>query len=145
MGAKPEPSQVDVRIDGGSWKQLSKTSWGTWAKSLNAPEGSAVEFRATSPEGERVRSEVFSWLHDSFNADFNVKSQGNNWWVETSIKSSAKVTSVKACVDGNGCKTLSKTDWGSWARSFNVPSGSKVQFEATSDSGAIATSSKYTW
>ena len=42
---------VDARVNGGSWVALGKTSWGSWAKSIHAPSGSTVEFRARSAEG----------------------------------------------------------------------------------------------
>ncbi len=122
---------------------MEKTSWGTWAKSTHAPAGSLVEFRATDSSGNKAFSDPYTWL--GFDAKFSPKSQGNQWWVETSVSSSQKISSVKACIDGGSCTSLSKTDWGSWAKSFNVPSGSKVQFKATSDSGAKATSPTYTW
>lgn len=142
VGANPEPRRVDARVNGGSWERLDKTSWGTWAKSMNAPAGSSVEFRATSPDGDRVRSEPFSWL--GFDADFSVRDRGNNWWAEVDVRTDEKLHRVHACI-GSDCKRLHETDWGTWARSFHIPSGSNVQFVATSTSGEKATSSTYKW
>jgi heme/copper-type cytochrome/quinol oxidase subunit 2 len=52
---------VDARIDSGTWKALEKKSWGSWAKSLHAPDGSEVQFRATSTGGTSVTSETYIW------------------------------------------------------------------------------------
>lgn len=42
---------VETRVNGGGWTALGKTSWGSWAKSLHAPAGSNVEFRARGADG----------------------------------------------------------------------------------------------
>ncbi|MBW3582092.1 MAG: hypothetical protein KY455_03240 [Euryarchaeota archaeon] len=143
-------SKVEVSVNGGSYTGLQKNSWGTWSKSLHAPSGSKVVFRATDSGGKTATSETFTWLQgssgtSSFTASFTVKSQDNPWWVETSVKGSESVVKVQACIDGKGCTDLSKTSWGTWAKSIHAPSGSKVQFKATGSSGGIATSSTYTW
>jgi hypothetical protein len=52
---------VDARVNSGSWIPLTKQSWGSWAKSINAPNGSTVTFRATSVDGEVATSPGYVW------------------------------------------------------------------------------------
>lgn len=42
---------VEVRVNGGAWVALAKTSWGSWAKGMSAPLGGSIEFRARSADG----------------------------------------------------------------------------------------------
>lgn len=52
---------VDGRVNGGSWIALTKQSWGSWAKSINAPTGSHVEFRARATDGATAISSSYAW------------------------------------------------------------------------------------
>lgn len=52
---------VDARVNSGAWTPLAKTSWGSWAKSVRAPEGSTVELRATSSTGATDASGAYAW------------------------------------------------------------------------------------
>lgn len=52
---------VEAKINGGAFVALDHTSWGTWAKSINAPAGSAVQFRATSSTGATALSSTYTW------------------------------------------------------------------------------------
>ena len=52
---------VDARVNGGAWVALTKQSWGSWAKSIHAPSGSTVEFRARSTDGETATSAPYRW------------------------------------------------------------------------------------
>ena len=52
---------VDARVNGGAWTALTKQSWGSWAKSIHAPAGSTVEFRARSTDGETDVSGPYRW------------------------------------------------------------------------------------
>ena len=54
-------TKVDARVNGGSWTQLPRTDWGTWAKSIHAPSGSKVEFRAASSTGATATSAAYTW------------------------------------------------------------------------------------
>lgn len=54
-------SKVEVRIDGGLWTTLPKTSWGAYAKSLPADDGSQVIFRAHSASGAVTTSHPYTW------------------------------------------------------------------------------------
>jgi predicted phosphodiesterase len=52
---------VDARVNGGAWIALAKTSWGSWAKSIAAPSGSHVEFRARATDGQAATSASYAW------------------------------------------------------------------------------------
>jgi hypothetical protein len=52
---------VDARVNGGAWTALPKTDWGTWAKSIHAPAGSTVEFRAADAQGRTELSSPYRW------------------------------------------------------------------------------------
>jgi hypothetical protein len=52
---------VDARVDGGGWTALSKQSYGSWAKSIHAPAGSMVEFRARATDGQAAVSPAVAW------------------------------------------------------------------------------------
>ncbi|HUR68568.1 MAG TPA: VCBS repeat-containing protein [Candidatus Thermoplasmatota archaeon] len=54
-------SGVDARVDGGAWVALTHQSYGSWAKSLHAPPGSHVEFRARATDGQTATSAVYTW------------------------------------------------------------------------------------
>lgn len=159
-------SKVDVRVNAGEWKPLAKQSWGTnmWAGSVQAKDGSAVQFRATSVSGESVVSACYRWLPanpaqtmvcptapppppppSGFDATFTgVK--GNDWWVQASVSANAPLAGVDARVNcGTTWKPLAKQSWGGWAASFNVPAGSKVDFRARSTGGASDLSGGYLW
>ncbi len=52
---------VDVAINGGAWTALDHQSYGSWAKSLHAPAGSTVQFRARSTDGQTATSTTYHW------------------------------------------------------------------------------------
>ncbi|HVL88372.1 MAG TPA: hypothetical protein VM681_10290 [Candidatus Thermoplasmatota archaeon] len=51
--------KAEARLNGGAWTDLPKTSWGTFAKSMHAPAGTKIEFRATGASGATAVSKVF--------------------------------------------------------------------------------------
>lgn len=53
--------KVDAKLGGGTWTALPATTWGTWAKSLHAPNGTPVVFRATDGAGASVTSQAYTW------------------------------------------------------------------------------------
>jgi hypothetical protein len=152
---------VDVSINGGSWRALTLRSWGDWAASHHAPEGSVVQFRATSSGGATDTSGCYRWTSgapttcpsggsgggggSSFDATFrNVR--GNEWWVETDVSvTGGTLAGVDARVNGGSWIPLEKRSWGSWAKSIHAPSGSTVEFRARSTGGATDTSGAYAW
>ena len=52
---------VDARVVGDEWHALTLRDWGAWAASFHVPDGSRVEFRATSTDGEVDLSGRYSW------------------------------------------------------------------------------------
>jgi outer membrane protein assembly factor BamB len=51
---------VDVKIGAGTWTAMDKQTYG-WTKSLHAPAGTQVTFRANSVNGGSVTSAVYVW------------------------------------------------------------------------------------
>lgn len=52
---------VDARIVGAEWHALTLRSWGAWAASFHVPDGSLVEFRARSTDGDVATSGRYLW------------------------------------------------------------------------------------
>lgn len=157
VDANERLAKVDARIDGGQWQSLEHKDWGSWAQSYHAPEGSHVEFRATSSDDDTVLSPTYRWtggeeivdtIDDvnpaTMDAAFGPKA-GNAWWVEVYVVTNGSIQSVEASVDGGDWHELTYRDWGAWAASFHVPDGSEVTFRATDDEGAIDKSQPYHW
>jgi hypothetical protein len=70
---------------------------------------------------------------------------GNSWWVQSSVGGNQGISKVQARVNGGGWIDLTKQSWGGWAKSFYVPGGAKVEFQAISTSGATDVSGAYYW
>lgn len=162
-------AKVEASLNGGAWQDLPKTSWGTWAKSIHAPAGTQVVFRATSGTGATATSQAFNWLGGSTTttttttsttsttgtsssgtvsplaATFTPHAVGNDWWVETEVAANHPLAKVEARLNGGAWQDLPPTSWGTWAKSLNAPNGTQVTFRATDTSGATATSAAYTW
>jgi len=54
-------AKVEASLNGGAWTALPKDSWGTYAASLHAPNGTVVQFRATSTAGGTALSAKVTW------------------------------------------------------------------------------------
>jgi heme/copper-type cytochrome/quinol oxidase subunit 2 len=54
-------SKVEASLNGGAWQALALQDWGSWAASLHAPNGTKVQFRATSSDGQHALSTVTKW------------------------------------------------------------------------------------
>jgi PKD repeat protein len=55
-------SKVEAKVNGGSWVTLPKQSWGAYAASIHAPNGSQVTFRATgATSGGLSYSQPVTW------------------------------------------------------------------------------------
>lgn len=144
--------RVDARVDGSEWVALEEKDWGSWAKSLHAPEGSLVQFRAVTTSGATDLSPCYRWTdatethcNGGFTAEFDPASGSNEWWVEVYVSANEAVARVDARVDGGAWRELEQKDWGSWARSMHAPDGSQVEFRATSEDGDTAMSRAFTW
>jgi hypothetical protein len=153
-------SKVDVRLNGGAWQPLPKQSWGGWAASYRAIQGTIVQFQATSTTGATDLSDCYQWIPASnadatkiscgtpppgFDATFSgVK--GNEWWVQANVAGNQPIAKVEARVDcGPTWQTLTLQSWGGYAKSFHVPNGAKVDLRATSTTGPTDLSGGYIW
>jgi outer membrane protein W len=58
---RPKVAKVEAKVGSGSWTVLAKQDWGTYAKSIHAPNGSLVTFRATSSTGATATSAATTW------------------------------------------------------------------------------------
>ncbi|HUR61623.1 MAG TPA: hypothetical protein VM286_04590 [Candidatus Thermoplasmatota archaeon] len=168
-------SKVDVRLNGGAWQPLQKQSWGGYAGSYHAVQGTIVQFRATSATGATDLSGCYRWISPSntdaattscpggggttttsstsassttssggFDATFSGV-QGNEWWVQATVKANQAIAGVDARVNCGAWQVLAKQSWGGWAASFHVPDGSKVDFRARSTTGTQDVSGGYVW
>ena len=140
------PTKVEAKSGTGSWHTLSKTSYGTWAKSFHAPKGSTVTFRATDAAGNAATKD-FTWGSASttaFSVTWSPKSVGNDWWVETAASGSG-ISKVETRVNGGSWTSLPKTSWGTYAKSVHAPDNAKVEFRATSTTGSTSAVKAYTW
>lgn len=166
-GASGSASAVQAMDTGGPWVSLTKQSWGAWAASFHIEPGHQVKFRALWAGGAMADSCWFD--HPSgvercspsstspsatssstttgggFDASFsNVK--GNTWWIEAKVTANQPLAGVDARVDCTGSwRPLALKDWGAWAASFNIPSGSKVDLRARSTTGGTDLSGGYLW
>ena len=121
-----------------------KYSWGgnkpAYDELVSLLKGSSTS--TTTSTTSTSASTTTSTSTGSFDASFDsVKLQ--EWWVQVDVNSASKVTKVEARVNGGSWKTLSLKSWGDWAASFNVPYGAKVEFKATSSTGATDYSSAF--
>ncbi|MFA5862595.1 MAG: VCBS repeat-containing protein [Candidatus Thermoplasmatota archaeon] len=154
-------SQVDVSLNGGTWRPLVLQSWGDWASSYHAPQGTIVQLRATSTTSVTDTSACYKWLgasatdcgagtppppsSGSFAATFtNVR--GNVWWVESNVAvTGGALVGVDARVNGGVWTALGHTSWGSWAKSIHAAAGATVEFRARSSAGEASQSAAYPW
>ena len=143
------PTAVEARVDGGAWTPLTLRSWGDWAASFHVPTGAKVQFQARDASGQSAASGCWSWPDRApatscpLQATF-ANPRGNAWWVESDVRA-AGLGGVDARVNGGSWVPLSKTSWGSWAKSLNAPAGSSVQFRARDATGASGLSPAYPW
>lgn len=160
-------SSADIRFNGGAWQPLAHQSWGGWAASYHAVQGTVVQFRATTPSGATL-SDCYQWIPQAntdatkvactgspppptFAATFTLVT-GNEWWEQTQVTPSAGATVASVDVrihttSWSAWSPLKLQSWGAreWAGSYHAPQGSVVDFRATSTTGATADSVCYGW
>lgn len=139
---------VDARINcAGEWRSLTLRSWGSWAASFQIASGATIDFRARSPDGSSDLSGGYVWPQATpttgcgapppptpFRAEF-VNVRGNVNWAETDVTANQPVAKVQMRMDGARWFNMTKTSWGSWARSgdyFGLP---RVEFRAIAADG----------
>ncbi|MHB8604359.1 MAG: hypothetical protein ACYDCK_03805 [Thermoplasmatota archaeon] len=141
---------VDASVDSGAWVQLTAYSWG-WAKSIHAPPGSLVQFRAHAADGSLALSPSYLWppgttatpppSSGNFTATFT-PCCGNDWWVQVTVTSGTMVTGVDAQVGTASWVALDAHSYG-WAKSISAPAGVHVTFRAHASDGSVVTSATY--
>lgn len=148
-------AKVEARDENTAWTTLAWRSWGAYAASFRVEPGNTVTYRATLTDGATVTSCAYthptaptcasdaSPATGSWSASF-ANARGNEWWVETNVNAQG-LASVDARVDAGAWTPLSKKSWGSWATSMRAPTGSVVEFRATSTTGATTTSAGVAW
>ena len=142
---------VDARINGGSWQNLPKTSWGSYAKGIAVATGSTVEFRARNAAYAFSLSGAYRWSSSptlittsAFTCSF-APALGSLTFVGTSVTANKSVTRVDARVNGGSWFALSQTGTYSWGLTRTGSSGSIVEFRATASTGEQVISARYTW
>lgn len=156
--APGSPTRVEARVNGGSPVAMARQSWGPYAVSTYAPTGAIVQITAVYADGSTIVAS-YSWPSAtptsatvatdsptgaaSFDASFTCV-KASNWWTQACVTSGQSIASVDVRVNGGSWMALTKQSWGGWARSFAMSPGSKVEFRATSTSGATDVSTAYT-
>lgn len=163
----PDParalSKVEVRLGGADWKPMSLSSWGPWTSSYQAKNGTKVEFLATSTDNKQSQSLPFTWLDGTlsqgstsptssappptsgFSVLYEVPKNVGNYWVEVKVRTTEPLQGVDAQVSGGAWRALNATSWGTWAKSFFVPTGATVLFRATTIFGQVNVSQPVSW
>jgi heme/copper-type cytochrome/quinol oxidase subunit 2 len=119
----------------------STTSLSTSTTSTSTtPTGTTTSATATTSSSSST-----STTGAAFTATFSVPSNVNEWWVEAAVQANQPLATVEAKAGSGAWTALARTDWGTWAKSFNVPAGTPVQFRATSTGNSLAVSQTYTW
>lgn len=126
---------------------LQKRSWGSYATSQFAPQGTTVKF-LVSDNAEGRSSGCYRWVNaepitcppnygpnspSGYMTRFD-HVKGNEWWVEVDV-GPVEPTRVMAQDDGGPWTEISKREWGGglWAGSFHIEPGHKVRFQAYAD------------
>ncbi|MEA3189539.1 MAG: endoglucanase [Thermoplasmata archaeon] len=150
---------------GGPWVKMEKKSWGAYAASFHIEPGHDVRFRASWSGGAQQLSCWFSHpagaekcsttppppppppppAPTGYNPTLS-GIQGNEWWIQVSVKSDRALAGVDARVDGGTWVPLKLQSWGGWAVSTHVVSGAEVQFRVRATDGALYfPSNGWTW
>lgn len=148
--------KVEASVGGGPYVQLTKQSWGDYAKSIRVLGGQSVTFRATSTSGATFASDGASGIASApaptsatttaagLDATFKPRN-GNEWWIQVEVDSPKALRTVETRVNGGAWQLLKLQSWGDHAASYRAPSGSKVEFRATATDGTSDISAAYTW
>lgn len=148
VGPEETISGVYARAESGTFQALTLRSWGNWAGSFHVPPGERVQFQAYRAGGMsdawRVTSCYFTHpagveqcddgSTSGFTATFRSPS-GNEWWEQVYVDANRPIDHVylaRYTVDGPTYDLLTLRSWGAWAGSYYAPSGTVVQFVATS-------------
>ena len=142
---------VDARINNGTWQNLPRTSWGSYALGLAVATGSTVEFRARNAAGAVSLSEGYRWsstptliVSSAFAASFS-PTLGSLSFIGASVTANKPITRVEARINAGTWFALAQTGTYAWGLSRSVTSGSMVDFRATANTGEQVTSAQYSW
>ncbi len=162
VSSPADVARVDARVGSGPWVPLVHRSWGAWAASIHAPDGTIVTFRAWGSNGASVTSGGYSWPDASLVAPVPAPppapdpaaaavtfaaDPGNAWWVQVraTAEPGGAVARVDARIVDGTWHPLTLRSWGAWAASFHVPDGSLVEFRATGFDGGNTMSGRFRW
>ena len=159
---------MQVRSSGGAWQTMKHASWGDWTSSIHTPAGTKVEFLAMDSSGNSAQSAPFTWLDGTMSqgssgrsvspppsppspssgnltATFAPSPDGNEWWIQVTVKASQPVRGVEVAVNSGSWVQLDASSWGDWVKSLHAPQGSQVVFRATAADGSSKTSPSLPW
>ncbi len=121
------------------------TATGSTASHTYAQPGSyLVELQVSDGRLASNATQTLTAEAQSFTATFRPTKSSNEWWVEVQVTSSSRPVAVDADVRG-ASHALSVTKWGTWAASFQVPSGTAISFTATSAADERVVSPTFVW
>ncbi len=151
----PKGTLVQFRVTAADG-QVATTSAQAWLVDMSLKQASvgssattttttSATTTTTASKTTTTTASSTSTTSTSFRASFTPKAVGNDWWVESAVTGNQPIAKVEAKVNGGSWVTLSKQDWGNYAKSLNAPNGSSVVFKATSTAGAQYSSVAYTW
>ncbi len=162
-------AKVDVRLNDGVWQPLTKQSWGGYAASYRAVQGTTIQFRATAVDASTDLSECYRWIPASntdatkvtcgtavpppppppppgtFDATFSGV-RGNEWWEQTSVAATGgTLAKVDVRLNDGAWQPLTKQSWGGYAASYRAVQGTTVQLRATAVDASTDLSECYRW
>ncbi|HUR67657.1 MAG TPA: hypothetical protein VM370_00295 [Candidatus Thermoplasmatota archaeon] len=132
----------DNHLSGGYFGN-AEYSWGvkySWGGKKPAYDELATLMSGGS--GSTSTSSTPTSTASGFDASFSGV-QVQEYWVQASVSGNQGIAKVEARVAGGSWQILAKQSWGGWAKSLHVLSGQKVEFRATSTSGATDVSGGY--
>jgi hypothetical protein len=146
---------VEASVNGGPWTLLDHASWGDWVKSLHAPSGSSVAFRATATDGSSKQSPGVPWppsaqpaavdpppLFVGFQPEATDPATG---LVAVQVQPGRPLAAVAAQVGYGPWHPLVHQADGSWGAAIGPPDASRIVFRAVALDGQPAYSYPYSW
>ena len=144
-------SSVDARINGGTWQNLPRTTWGSYARNMAVSTGSTVEFRARSVSGAVYLSGGYRWSSsptlispNAFAATFT-PTAGSLSFIGTRVSANKPIARVEARLNAGSWFILPQTGTNAWGQSRTVASGTIVEFRATANTNEVVVSARYSW
>ena len=142
----PSGTPVQFRVtslDG----QVATTPAQAWLVDMSPKEATVSSPGTTSTTTSPTASTSTSTASTTGSASgftATVTPSGNEWWVQANLATSASITKVEAKAGSGSWIALNKESYG-WAKSFNVPKGTVVQFRLTASDGSTASTAGQAW